>query len=152
MKKLFVAALLAAVILPFFSSCQKSDQASGNTSNSATFVGQWQISKIIWQYYVDGSIREEATEYMDAQNGEMFEFRADYTFVDVVTKDGVAYVPSNGTYVKTPSMIILTYPSYTMTLTVESLTANEAVVIDEQTSESGGHVNKTVRRIFLRKL
>lgn len=150
MKKLLFATIIAAVILPFFSSCQKSDQ--GGTSNSVSVVGQWQMTKIIDQYYVDGNIREEETTYADSQNGELLEFRADYTFVHVVTREGVAYVPSNGTYVKTPEMIVLTYSEYTVTLKISSLTANEAVVIDESTSESGGHVYKDVRRIFLKKL
>lgn len=151
MKKLLFATLFAAVILPFFVSCQKSEQGSG-TSNSASIVGQWQMTKIIEQYYVDGNIREEETTYADSQNGELLEFRADYTFVHVVTREGVAYVPSNGTYVKTPEMVVLTYSDYTVTLKISSLTANEAVVIDESTSESGGHVYKEVRRIFLKKL
>lgn len=150
MKKLLFATIIAAVILPFFSSCQKSNQ--GGTSNSVSVVGQWQMTKIIDQYYVDGNIREEETTYADSQNGELLEFRADYTFVHVVTREGVAYVPSNGTYVKTPEMIVLTYSEYTVTLKISSLTANEAVVIDESTSESGGHVYKDVRRIFLKKL
>ena len=150
MKKLLFATIIAAVILPFFSSCQKSNQ--GGTSNSVSVVGQWQMTKIIDQYYVDGNIREEETTYADSQNGELLEFRADYTFVHVVTREGVAYVPSNGTYVKTPEMIVLTYSDYTVTLKISSLTANEAVVIDESTSESGGHVYKDVRRIFLKKL
>ncbi len=150
MKKLLFATIIAAVILPFFSSCQKSDQ--GGTSKSVSVVGQWQMTKIIDQYYVDGNIREEETTYADSQNGELLEFRTDYTFVHVVTREGVAYVPSNGTYVKTPEMIVLTYSDYTVTLKISSLTANEAVVIDESTSESGGHVYKDVRRIFLKKL
>lgn len=150
MKKLLFATIIAAVILPFFSSCQKSDQ--GGTSKSVSVVGQWQMTKIIEQYYVDGNIREEETTYADSQNGELLEFRADYTFVHVVTREGVAYVPSNGTYVKTPEMVVLTYSDYTVTLKISSLTANEAVVIDESTSESGGHVYKEVRRIFLKKL
>lgn len=150
MKKLLFATIIAAVILPFFSSCQKSDQ--GGTSKSVSIVGQWQMTKIINQYYVDGNIREEETTYADSQNGELLEFRADYTFVHVVTREGVAYVPSNGTYVKTPEMVVLTYSDYTVTLKISSLTANEAVVIDESTSESGGHVYKEVRRIFLKKL
>lgn len=150
MKKLLFATIIAAVILPFFSSCQKSDQ--GGTSKSVSVVGQWQMTKIIDQYYVDGNIREEETTYADSQNGELLEFRADYTFVHVVTREGVAYVPSNGTYVKTPEMIVLTYSDYTVTLKISSLTANEAVVIDESTSESGGHVYKYVSRIFLKKL
>lgn len=150
MKKLLFTTIIAAVILPFFSSCQKSDQ--GGTSKSISIVGQWQMTKIIDQYYVDGNIREEETTYADSQNGELLEFRADYTFVHVVTREGVAYVPSNGTYVKTPEMIVLTYSDYTVTLKISSLTANEAVVIDESTSESGGHVYKYVSRIFLKKL
>lgn len=150
MKKLLFTTIIAAVILPFFSSCQKSDQ--GGTSKSVSVVGQWQMTKIIYQYYVDGNIREEETTYADSQNGELLEFRADYTFVHVVTREGVAYVPSNGTYVKTPEMIVLTYSDYTVTLKISSLTANEAVVIDESTSESGGHVYKYVSRIFLKKL
>lgn len=150
MKKLLFATIIAAVIIPFFSSCQKSVQ--GGTSQSVSVVGQWQMTKIIDQYYVDGNIREEETTYADSQNGELLEFRADYTFVHVVTREGVAYVPSNGTYVKTPEMIVLTYSDYTVTLKISSLTANEAVVIDESTSESGGHVYKDVRRIFLKKL
>lgn len=151
MKKLLLTTLFAAVILPFFVSCQKSEQGSG-TSNSASIVGQWQMTKIIEQYYVDGNIRAEETEYADAQNGELLEFRADYTFVHVVTREGVAYVPSNGTYVKTPEMVVLTYSDYTVTLKIDSLTANQAVVIDESTSEDGGHVYKEVRRIYLNKL
>ena len=150
MKKLLFATIIAAVILPFFSSCQKSDQ--GGTSKNVSVVGQWQMTKIIEQYYVDGNLREEETTYADSQNGELLEFRADYTFVHVVTREGVAYVPSNGTYVKTPEMIVLTYSDYTITLKISSLTANEAVVIDESTSESGGHVYKEVRSIFLKKL
>ena len=150
MKKLFFTTLIAAVILPFFSSCQKanSDSSSGNIS----IIGQWQMTKMVEQYYVNGQLRGEETTYADSQNGILLEFRADYTFVMVSTRNGQANSPTTGTYIKTAEMVVLTYSGYTETLKIESMTAKEAVVVYEYTSTSGTDVYREVERVYVTKV
>lgn len=151
MKKLLFTTLIAAVILPLFSSCQKAntDSSSGNIS----IIGQWQMTRMVEQYYVNGQLRGEETTYADSQNGILLEFRADYTFVMVSTSNGQANSPTTGTYIKTSEMVVLTYSSgNTETLKIESMTAKDAVVVYEYTSTQGTDVYREVERVYLTKV
>lgn len=151
MKKLLFTTMLVALALPFFSSCSKDD--STPAAANVSIVGQWQMTKMVEQYYVNGQLRGEETIYADSQNGILLEFRDDYTFVMIRTENGEADTPTTGTYVKTSEMVVLTYSyGYTETLKIESMTAKEAVVVYEDTWTEGSDTYRELERIYLTKV